>query len=984
MKKITDLKRIIFVLFMVMGISAAMSFIHAQKISTPEVKPPYHEECEYFIGTLTYSVTALKGATYQWYTAPYRSTTWTAIKGATSNILTLTFAKGQFVRDLNRTQFKCKVTPLLGFPVDSDIAYLYVLIKPSITGQPAGATKYVGESVTFSISASGSTPRYYQWQFNSGAGYSDISGATSTSYTIPTIAMENAGDYRCKVTNDCGYTYSTGATLTVLEPLFSDGWFAQSSGTSKDIRQISAISEYNAWVVTSETDMLLHTNDGGDTWNTVYMVDAGALALNYYGYCIRVTNTNNVYVGGYNGYAYTTNGGTIWAKKDVKTAIGLGAGDYFYTNDIFFYNTSIGWIVGSDGLIAYTADGGTNWTKQNWAKDPDKVTDADLRCVYFYDASNGWIGGTNGVILMTTNGGADWVLQSAPETQTILDIDFVTATKGFAVSSYYRSLYITENGGSNWNKYSGTLPTFYPYALDFVNTNTGWMAGYGYQHSAYSGSIMRTNDGGNTWYMQSVEDPDYLYHMVMVDSDNGWAAGKAGTIQRTAMGGCLHPTMNLFDDVALCASQNYTIIADTFKQNDNVFYNWNTGATTGRITVNESGTYSVVVTNLCGETATDTINVKFYPLPDANAGEDVSICPGDTVQLNATGGRDFIWSPSHTLSDPNIQNPRAFPTTTTYYTVSVTDTNGCVDYDQVVVTVPYPYEGEEICLVSVDPETEKNMVIWEKTEGVGIESYNIYRESSTADVYDLIGNVPFDDLSVFIDSNSQPEVKSYKYKISVVDTCGNESAKSDYHKTMLLVSNLGPTSINLSWTEYVVESGGFGFVKYLIYRGNTADNLTLIDSIASDNTSYPDYDPPAGRMYYRVAGVKADVCDPANLLGKKAGTGPYSQSMSNLEDNRLQTGVRDLKEGISSLQVYPNPFRNQTRISYRLDKASDVKIEVYNLLGARTADVVDAKQNPGDFSYDLNASDMGVAEGIFYLRFTVNGNTSVKKLILTK
>jgi len=588
--------------------------------------------------------------------------------------------------------------------------------------------------------------------------------------------------------------------------------------------------------------------------------------------------------------------------------------------------------------------------------------------------------------LKTTNGGVNWVLQSAPETYTVQDIHFVNTTKGFAAGSSYKSFYYTDDGGANWIKYSGSLPTFYPYSIDFVNENTGWIAGYGYKGGVYGASILRTNDGGNTWYMQTVDNPDtyYLYHLTMIDSDNGWAVGKAGAIRRTAFGGCLHPTMNLYEDVSLCASDPYTIIADTFSQNDNVFYLWNTGSTNGRITITETGEYSVVATNLCGETATDSKQVLFYPLPDANAGEDVNICPGDTVQLIATGGEQYAWTPGWSLIDDSIQNPSAFPYFTTYYTVSVTDSNGCVGYDQVIVTVPYPYEGEEICLVSVDPETEKNMVIWEKTEGVGIESYNIYRESTIADVYELIGNVPFNNLSVFVDVNSQPEIKSYKYKISVVDTCGNESAMSLYHKTMLLVSNLGPTSINLLWTEYLVESGGFGFVKYLIYRGDAPDNLILLDSIASDNTSYPDYNPPAGTMYYRIAGVKAEVCDPANLLGKKAGTGPYSQSMSNLEDNRLQTGIKDLRDGSYNLKVYPNPFRQQTRITYRLDKLSDVKIEVFNLLGARTADIVNAKQNPGEFSYNISASDMGVAEGVFYLRFTVNGNTTVKKLILTK
>ncbi len=51
---------------------------------------------------------------------------------------------------------------------------------PTITVHPAGQTVTVGDSVTFNVSASGTTPLSYQWQRNG----ADVSGATSSSYTI--------------------------------------------------------------------------------------------------------------------------------------------------------------------------------------------------------------------------------------------------------------------------------------------------------------------------------------------------------------------------------------------------------------------------------------------------------------------------------------------------------------------------------------------------------------------------------------------------------------------------------------------------------------------------------------------------------------------------------------------------------------------------------------------------------------------------------
>ena len=67
------------------------------------------------------------------------------------------------------------------------------------------------------------------------------------------------------------------------------------------------------------------------------------------------------------------------------------------------------------------------------------------------------------------------------------------------------------------------------------------------------------------------------------------------------------------------------------------------------------------------------------------------MCFGDTVQLSASGGASYVWSPGNSLSDSTIFNPLAFPTTTTSYTVNALDTNGCNNSDTVLVTVnPLP------------------------------------------------------------------------------------------------------------------------------------------------------------------------------------------------------------------------------------------------------------------------------------------------------
>jgi hypothetical protein len=70
----------------------------------------------------------------------------------------------------------------------------------------------------------------------------------------------------------------------------------------------------------------------------------------------------------------------------------------------------------------------------------------------------------------------------------------------------------------------------------------------------------------------------------------------------------------------------------------------------------------------------------------------VAICPGDSIGLSGSvhSGRNpftWRWSPAGGLSDPDVRNPVASPSTSTWYTLTVIDGNGCVAHDSLLVTV---------------------------------------------------------------------------------------------------------------------------------------------------------------------------------------------------------------------------------------------------------------------------------------------------------
>ncbi len=100
-------------------------------------------------------------------------------------------------------------------------------------------------------------------------------------------------------------------------------------------------------------------------------------------------------------------------------------------------------------------------------------------------------------------------------------------------------------------------------------------------------------------------------------------------------------------------------------------------------------TYYVTVTNSSGCTAMDSVKVTVNGVINASAGNDVSICPGASTNLLASGGVTYAWSPAGSLSASNVANPIATPVSTTSYIVTVTNASSCTAADTVVVTV-YP------------------------------------------------------------------------------------------------------------------------------------------------------------------------------------------------------------------------------------------------------------------------------------------------------
>ncbi len=138
-----------------------------------------------------------------------------------------------------------------------------------------------------------------------------------------------------------------------------------------------------------------------------------------------------------------------------------------------------------------------------------------------------------------------------------------------------------------------------------------------------------------------------------------------------------NPTVGLGPDQSFCDGKYTTLNAGPGFTD----YLWSTGWNNQTINVYSSGTYSVRVQDAYGCYAYDTIVVTEHPLPQVFLGKDTLICAGDSLLLDGGAGFfSYLWSTASTTRTIFVKNSGT-------YGVAVMDTNGCIGYDTIIVTV---------------------------------------------------------------------------------------------------------------------------------------------------------------------------------------------------------------------------------------------------------------------------------------------------------
>ena len=263
------------------------------------------------------------------------------------------------------------------------------LTPPVITVQPMNQMVTVGGTASFSVTASGTWPLSYQWNFNG----TNLSGATNTTLTLTNVRLSQAGNYAVLVTNQYGSAVSSNAVLTVgtpptitmqpasqrVTPGCSATFSVGASGTGP--------LHYQWWNSTSTL--------GSQTNSTLTLSN------------VQVTDFTNYYVIVTNGFGSVTSSNAVllqnhppvavqdiirrFATSDVKVQVST-----LLTNDVDADGDQLTFL----GVSSNSAAGGTVSWSGNWVYylPPAGYTNSDA---FTYSISDGYCGGlSTGYVLV--------------------------------------------------------------------------------------------------------------------------------------------------------------------------------------------------------------------------------------------------------------------------------------------------------------------------------------------------------------------------------------------------------------------------------------------------------------------------------------------------------------------------------------------------------------------------------------------------------
>ena len=235
----------------------------------------------------------------------------TDVPGATSSAYTLSVPACA-----DAGTYSVRITSPYGTTNSANASLTFIV--PSIVTNPVSQLISGGSPVTFSALATGTPFMTYQWCHNG----TDIPGATTNVFTLPTPSCDDAGSYSVRVSSLCGSTYSANASLTFIPlVLRGDDSMGQTDlpSTATNLVGIAAGSWHNLGLSANGTVVAWGNNDEGQCHVPAALSNAVAVAAGgYHSLAIRADGT--VMAWGANDYGQTN------VPAGLANVIGISAG----------------------------------------------------------------------------------------------------------------------------------------------------------------------------------------------------------------------------------------------------------------------------------------------------------------------------------------------------------------------------------------------------------------------------------------------------------------------------------------------------------------------------------------------------------------------------------------------------------------------------------------------------------------------------------
>ena len=178
-----------------------------------------------------------------------------------------------------------------------------------------------------------------------------------------------------------------------------------------------------------------------------------------------------------------------------------------------------------------------------------------------------------------------------------------------------------------------------------------------------------------------------------------------------------------------------------------------------------------------------------------------------------------------------------------------------------------------------------------------------------------------------------------------------------------------------------------------IYGENVAGKLVVLINLegqvvatqeSDNNGNYQIEYVPAGTYIVSVDATDYDDVTTDNMITLNYGSGAIANKDLTLSPAST-TSVKQtqtLPTTYSLMQNYPNPFNPSTKIKFVIPKQTTVKLEIYNLIGQKIAELVNDELSAGTYEVIFNGENL--TSGVYLYRMEAGDFVSVKKMLLMK